>query len=141
MRTTSARASRTRGPLRTGSAGFRIPRVAAATAAAALLAGTMLAVSACSQMAALAPVSEREAEVRFATIDILLRHEVEILIAPDCGAADASGTIRCVGWTMDAVEISAVSTGDSPADVTVKVGDDTLYAGPTAAVLEEAMLG
>jgi len=117
-----------------------MPRHRPAALVALALAPVLLCLTACSQIAALAPVSgARETEVRYAAIDILMRHDIQLLAAPDCEPPDDDETIRCAGETLSGVDIIAVSTGAAPTQVTVTVGDVTLYSGEITPVLQEAM--
>ncbi len=97
----------------------------------------MGAVSGCSQIAAIAPVGgAREAEVRYAAIDVLLDAGVEILAAPDCREDD--GAIVCEGETMSGDRIAVASTAADPSSVTVTVGGDVVYSGSITQVLDDA---
>ncbi len=102
------------------------------TAGAAALA----AIAACSQTEALAPVGgDQLAEVRFASIDVLLAAGVEILTAPVCEAA-GNGDVSCAGTTVTGDAITVVSLESNASNMTVKVGDRTVYAGSIAEVLD-----
>jgi len=104
-----------------------------AAAAGLLLAG-------CSQVAALAPVGgDREAEIRYAAIDVLLDEGVDVLTAPVCGMADREGQVLCEGETFDGEPILVRSPGDAEDTFTLTVGQRTLYSGSTQDVLEAAM--
>ncbi len=110
-------------------------RGAAAIALAAVLAG-------CSQIAAIAPVGGgREAEVRYAAIDVLQGAGIDVRTAPVCVLADDDREVRCAGETFDGEAIEALSPADAPEAVTVTVGGRTLYSGSILEVLEAAMRG
>lgn len=107
-------------------------RGVALLAAAALLAG-------CSQVAALAPVGgDRPTEIRYATIDVLLDHDVEVLEAPTCQMAE-DRAVTCTGTTVDGEEISAVSTAVDQSDFEVTVGDEVLFSGSIDEIIEKSM--
>lgn len=111
----------------------RLSRAVAALTLTASLCG-------CSQIAAIAPVGgNRTAEVRFAGIDVLTAHKVDIRTAPVCVQSDA-GAITCEGDTITGERIRFSSSDASPDDLTVTVGSDTLYSGSLQQVLEHAMV-
>ena len=67
-----------------------------------VVAAAVLALSGCSQVDALVPVSGGpESIVRNATIDVLLRADVDVLLAPTCAANDGRTVIRCTGRSGD----------------------------------------
>jgi hypothetical protein len=102
------------------------------------LALTAITLSGCSQIEAIAPVGgDRLAEVRYAAIDVLLEADVDVLTAPVCELVDEV-EVSCEGETLDGRTITARSPGDAPDDVTVAVGDDTLYDCPILDVLDRA---
>jgi len=108
----------------------------------ALVAASAVALTGCSQVAAIAPVGgARESEVRYAAIDVLMDAGVDLLTAPVCTPADAERVIRCAGETLDGEPIDVHSPGDAPDTLTVTVGERTLYSGSTHDVLEAAMRG
>lgn len=93
-----------------------------------------LTLTACSQVAAVAPVGGgHQAEVRYAAIDVLLDAGVEILVAPVC-EADAA-VITCAGETVSGEPIEVHS---SASDVEVTVGSDVIYSGSIMEILERA---
>lgn len=94
-----------------------------------------LAASACSQAAALAPVSGgRAALVRFAGNDVLVTKGVAILSAPVC-AQDTSG-VACTGTALDGQPIRVVCPPGDPARMVVTIGGTTLYDGPVQDVID-----
>lgn len=115
----------------------RRPTACAIVAAVALA----LALSGCSQIAAIAPVGgDRLAEVRYAGNDILVEEGVDILVAPVCSSPDEIA-VSCEGEAVGGDAIRVVSTALSPDDVLVTVGDRTLYDGSLMAVLEKGSSG
>lgn len=104
--------------------------------AAALLG---LALTGCSQVAAIAPVGgSREAETRFAVNDVLASQHVDILTAPVC-QTDPQGSIQCTGTTSEDAEIVGTVPAGDPAQLSVTVGSETLYSGPLQSVLDDAV--
>lgn len=104
-------------------------------AAAALAAG---ALAGCSQAAALAPVGgNRMTEVRYATIDVLLDHDVAIATAPVCERA-SDGAVSCHGTTAAGEDIASAAPAGTTVNLTVRVGAQTLYDGPMWTVLDRA---
>ncbi|KJC63006.1 hypothetical protein [Agreia bicolorata] len=101
----------------------------------------LLALSGCSQVAALAPVGGNAvAQVRYGAIDVLLRENVDILEAPTCQAG--SGTaVTCTGSTTDGEAIEVVSSTAADAVLEVTVGGTELFSGPLADVIDEAARG
>ncbi|WP_437385653.1 hypothetical protein [Plantibacter flavus] len=92
----------------------------------------------CSQIAAVAPVGgDHLAEVRYATIDVLLDQGVDVMVAPDCEQA-ADSTVTCTGETTDGERILSVSEAADPTRVTVTVGDDQVFDGVILDVLDDA---
>jgi hypothetical protein len=95
------------------------------------------ALSACSQVSALAPVGgDRLATVRFAANDVLVQNRVPALAAPICTASGAA--ISCTGSTTDGTDISVSSTADQQQLMTVTIGSATLYNGPIQDVIDRA---
>jgi hypothetical protein len=120
---------------RTNLGGRRQPRVAWGV----IVGLAVVALTGCSQLAAIAPVGgTRLVEVRNATNDILLRQNVDIGAAAVCTAGDGS-TITCAGSTLDGKAITSTTDADDPDTLTVKVGGDTLFTGSILKVLDEAM--
>ena len=102
-----------------------------------LLVLVMLTASACSQAAALAPVSGgREALVRFAGNDVLVGKGVAILRAPVCTQGPAG--VTCTGTTADAQPITVTGPPGDPARMVVTVGATTLYDGPVQDVIDSS---
>jgi hypothetical protein len=98
-----------------------------------------LGLSGCSQTAALAPVGGNDVtEVRFATIDLLLANDVDVLDAPVC-AAGAGSAIGCHGTTVEGDEITASATSAANTTLTVMVGSRTIYSGSLLAALDTAV--
>jgi hypothetical protein len=100
--------------------------------------GVVLALTGCSQAAALAPVGgNRLSEVRYAAIDVLLDKGVDVLEAPVC--SNGSGTeITCQGSTVDGSRIEAESTSGDGAPLTVRVDGDEIFSGLLFDVLDAA---
>lgn len=104
----------------------------------ALLGLACLALTGCSQVAAIAPVGgSHQAEVRYAAIDVLLDAEVEILVAPVC-ETDAAGTVSCAGETVSGESIVVSSPAADPTSVEVTVGSKAIYSGSIMDVLDDA---
>lgn len=98
-----------------------------------------LALTGCSQVAAIAPVGGSHlAEVRFAGNDVLVAQQVQIRTAPVC-AETGDKTVTCDGDTVDGDPIRVMSPGSSPDRLTVTVGSRSLYDGLLQDVLEKAM--
>lgn len=105
----------------------------------AIATAAILALAGCSQIAAIAPVGgDRLAEVRFAAGDVLVREQVEILVAPVCTQA-ADLTVTCAGETLDGGAIDVAAPGTDLDTMTVTVDGASLYAGSIMDVLETAM--
>lgn len=112
-------------------------RYSRGAALASLAAVTVLALSACSQVSALAPVGgDRQASVRFAAIDVLVEGQIAVLVAPTCTASGAA--VSCTGSTVDGATISVTSTAEQPDLMTVTVGSATFYDGPIQDVIDRA---
>lgn len=115
-------------------------RSRAAASFAAVLA--VLALTGCSQIAALAPVGGNGlAEVRFAAIDVFQQKNVALLTAPVCAQADTGPLVTCVGTSADGREITVTSSVASGAQLVVAVGGETIYSGALTEVLDEAARG
>jgi hypothetical protein len=92
----------------------------------------------CSQVAAIAPVGGGHlAQVRFATIDVLLTSHIEVKTAPVCTRA-SSGAVACVGAARDGTTLRSVSSAADPTSLAVTAGDRTLYRGSVQSVLQKA---
>ena len=104
---------------------------------AALALGAVL-LGSCSQTAALAPVSGNHLTVvRFAAIDKLVEHGIDILTAPVC--AETAKTVKCTGQTVKGEVITVLSTTQDPDDMTVTVGSQVpLYQGAVLSVIDSA---
>jgi hypothetical protein len=104
------------------------------------LAALPVVAAACSQTAALAPVGgDRLAEVRFATIDVLMSHDVDVLVAPVCTASGTDDeTIDCRGTTTDERPITASSSADEQDRLVVTVGDEAPWVVSVQDVLTAA---
>jgi hypothetical protein len=99
--------------------------------------GLLGALAGCSQVAALAPVGgDRLAEVRVATLDVLVDRAVPVLTAPVC-TADGDA-VTCAGTTVDRQPITATSTAADPGTLVVTVGPTTLFTGSVQDVLTSA---
>jgi hypothetical protein len=96
-----------------------------------------IALTGCSQVAALAPVGGDDlSEVRFATIDVLLDKNIGIGQAPTC---TSSGTvITCRGTTTDGKTIDVTSTTADDAPLEIAVDGSTIFTGSVMAVLDAA---
>lgn len=107
-------------------------------AGSALLA--LVALTACSQAAALAPVGgNRLAEVRFAALDVLTAQQVDVLVAPVCTASGPDdATITCTGTTSDGAAIGVSSTASDQATMSVTVGGTSIFRGAYLDILDRA---
>lgn len=98
-----------------------------------------LVLTGCSQVAALAPVGgNRATEIRFATIDVLLDHDIALMDAPTCAMAD-DRAVTCTGTTVEGQTVTATSPAQDQASLEVRVGDDVLYQGTIDAVIETSI--
>lgn len=89
----------------------------------------------CSQTAALAPVGgNRLTIIRFAANDVLVKQDVDLLIAPVC-AADGRD-VTCHGSSVQGAPILVTSNTDDQAEMTVTVGGATIYAGSVQDVID-----
>lgn len=114
-------------------------RTGAARRLAIVGAGVTTAVSlvGCSQIDALAPVSGGPLQtVRVGMLDVLVREDVPIMVAPVCTQEPTQFT--CAGSTIDGSPIEAVATLTTPYLITITVGGDVLYDGAVQSVLDEA---
>ena len=110
------------------------PRLIAMHAAA--IAATVVLVG-CSQINALAPVSGGPLQtVRVGVLDVLVRDDIPILVAPVCTQEPTQFT--CLGSTIDGKEITAESTLTKPYMITVAVGGVVLYEGDVQVILDNA---
>lgn len=117
---------------------MNVMRRVAPTLAAAGGVAMLAALAGCSQITAIAPVGgDRLAEVRYAAIDVLLAKHVPIRVAPVCSASGA--TISCAGESLAGEPIAVISTAEDPANLSVLLGDTTIFTGSIADVLAEAM--
>lgn len=115
-------------------------RRCAAGAIAAAVAVTAL--TGCSQIAALAPVGGNAlAEVRFGAIDVLQQKNIEVLTAPVCAQAETGPVVTCSGTSMDGRQITVTSSVASDAQLIVALGEETIFSGSLAEVLDEAARG
>ncbi|MBN9606764.1 MAG: hypothetical protein J0G30_09155 [Actinomycetales bacterium] len=106
-----------------------------------LLGLAALALTGCSQIAAIAPVGgDHLAEVRYAAIDLLLHAQVDVLTAPVC-TQSSDDAVSCTGTTVDGATITVDSPADDPTVLTVTVGSEQVYSGSIQDVLEKAMAG
>ena len=95
------------------------------------------ALTGCSQIDALAPVSGGPIQtVRVGILDVLVRENVQILVAPVCTKGETAFT--CVGSTIDGSEINAEANLTAPYFMKVSVGDQVIYDGAVQDVLDEA---
>lgn len=105
--------------------------------AAGMLAG-VLALTGCSQVAAIAPVGGNHlTEVRFATLDVLQQKGIALEAVPTCTRA-SDGAISCTGTTADGAAVTAASPAEDPDSFTVTVDSDTLFTGSVSAVIDQA---
>ncbi|TXH39484.1 MAG: hypothetical protein E6Q90_16410 [Actinobacteria bacterium] len=108
-----------------------------AAAALLLAVGTATAATGCSQVAVLKPVAgDALTSVSNATSDVLTSGGVEVMTWPVCSFADAVYT--CRGQTVAGESILGTAPAATPLQLTVKVGERTLYQGPLQAVLDQA---
>ena len=98
---------------------------------------TAFALTGCSQIDALAPVSGGPlTTVRVGVLDVLVREDVPILVAPVCTKEESQ--FSCIGSTVDGSEIIAAANLTAPYFMTVTVGDQVIYDGAVQDVLDEA---
>ena len=103
----------------------------------AVVAALVVALSGCSQVESLVPVSGvPEAIVRIAAIDVLLREKVAVLVAPVCISKD--GAITCAGTTIAKEPITVTSAPKAPFQMTVTVAGREIFTGTAQAVIDEA---
>ena len=103
----------------------------------AAVAAIPLALGACSQAAALTPVSGGPVtSVRMAVYDVLVAQDVPILVAPQC--APATSGFTCTGKTTDGQEIVATGGPAAPYPITITVGGTTIFEGNAKDVLAKA---
>ena len=101
------------------------------------LAALPIALGACSQINALAPVSGGPiTSVRIAVYDVLVEQNVPILVAPQCTPATSGFT--CTGKTPDGQEILATGGPTAPYPITITVGGTTIFQGNAQDVLDKA---
>jgi hypothetical protein len=105
--------------------------------AALLGAPLLLGVSACgSQIAGLKPVGgDTVYQVRVASIDVLLDANVVMKSVPSC--EQEAVQVTCTGSTLDGVPITVTSPGSRADDMSVTVGDKTIYQGPVMEILNK----
>jgi hypothetical protein len=77
-----------------------------------------------------------EATVRIATIDVLTREKVAVLVAPVCTAQ--GGTISCSGTTAAKEPIAVTSAAKAPYAMTVTVAGREIFSGTAQDVIDEA---
>ncbi len=95
------------------------------------------AASGCSQVAVLQPVAgDSVTAVNNATSDVLASAGIDVMTWPVCTFDDKGYT--CTGQTVAGEPIVGKATATDPKELTVTVGDRTVYRGPVAAVLEQA---
>ena len=100
-----------------------------------IVAASALALAGCTQAAALAPVGgDRLTIIRFAANDVLVEQGVELLVAPVCTADGRD--VTCQGSSLQGAAITVTSSTDDQADMTVTVGDRTIYAGSVQDVID-----
>ncbi|MCC6854975.1 MAG: hypothetical protein IT189_02815 [Microbacteriaceae bacterium] len=98
-----------------------------------------LTLTGCTQLAAIAPVGgARVSEVRYAALDLLVRDDVDVLVAPVCEMAD-DREVTCSGTTLNGGTIEVVSSASDQANLTVTVDGSVLYSGSIQDVLESAL--
>lgn len=97
-----------------------------------------VALTACSQVAALTPVGGTPiTTVRMATYDVLVENEVAILVAPQCQPAGSGFT--CTGTTVDGAPIIATASATAPYELVVTVNGSQIFAGNAQDVLRQAL--
>jgi hypothetical protein len=97
-----------------------------------------LALTGCSQVAAIAPVGGNHlTEVRFATIDVLQQKGIALEAVPTC-TRSGDGAISCAGTTAAGEAVTAASPSTAPDSFTVTVGSDTVFTGSVSDVLDQA---
>jgi hypothetical protein len=112
---------------------FRTVRGSVAAAAVVLT----LALSGCSQITSLVPVSGvPEATVRIAAIDVLTSQKVAVLVAPVCTAQ--GDTISCTGTTAAKEPIAVTSAAKAPYAMTVTVAGREIFSGTAQDVIADA---
>ena len=105
---------------------------------AALAVAVPLALTGCSQIAAIAPVGGvHVSEVRYAALDILVQKEVDVLTVPVCTTVERA--VTCTGSTLDGAAIEVDSPADDPTNLTVTVDGAVLYSGSIQDVLDAAV--
>lgn len=98
-----------------------------------------LTLTGCTQLSAIAPVGgERVSEVRYAALDLLVRDDVDVLVAPVCEMAD-DREVTCSGTTLNGGTIEVVSSASDQTNLTVTVDGSVLYSGSIQDVLESAL--
>lgn len=98
------------------------------------LASTM---AGCSQIDALAPVSGGPLQtVRVGVFDVLVKEQVQILVAPVC--VEEATQFTCLGSTIDGAQIKAEATLTKPYQMTITIGNETLYDGDVQTIIDEA---
>ena len=98
-----------------------------------------LALTGCTQVAAIAPVGgDRVAEIRFAANDVLVRESVDIQTAPVCDMA-SDKAVSCSGETTGGEAISVESSANDQSTMTITIGGTELFSGTIQDVLDEAM--
>lgn len=95
------------------------------------------ALAGCSQVAVLEPVAgDGVTAVNNATSDVLSRERIDVMTWPVCDFANEVYT--CTGDTLSGEPIVGTTSSTEPLELTVTVGDRTIYQGPVQAVLDEA---
>ncbi|MEK9809916.1 MAG: hypothetical protein VW362_05680 [Candidatus Nanopelagicales bacterium] len=98
-----------------------------------------VALTGCSQIAALTPVGgDSITSVRNAVYDVLVDQQVPIMVAPQCETVDSGFT--CVGSTVDGAEIRAEAGSTAPYPLTITVGGEQIFSGDAQQVLDAALL-
>ncbi|MDI9915662.1 hypothetical protein [Rhodococcus sp. IEGM 1379] len=89
----------------------------------------------CSQVDALAPVGGAGiADMRYATNEVLLEKNIDILVAPVCSGEGLE--LRCTGETVNSESITATSTSQDESTFKLVVGTETVYSGDVQTVLD-----
>ena len=97
-----------------------------------------VALTACSQVASLTPVSGASlTSVRNAANDVLFEQGVPILVAPKCRPVDTGFT--CIGSTVDGAEILVMAEGNKPFAMSISVGGAVVFEGNATDVLASAV--
>lgn len=130
-------AGRSPAPVGRGQSPRRGSRWTVVAATLLVTSSAATAATGCTQVAVLKPVAgDALTSVSNATSDVLTSGGVEVMTWPVCSFADAVYT--CRGQTVAGESILGTAPAATPLQLTVKVGERTLYQGPLQAVLDQA---